>query len=221
MPADPGYYVPAAEATEQLPCLPGTYQPNAGATSCFITDAGYYVDIMAAVTQFACAPGYYQPFSGGVSCIAADPGFYVDTMAATAQLACPAGTTSTAAASVACTPVGYNFTGFFEPVDMAAVNVVKAGRAVPIKFSLGGDFGLDILAAGSPISTAVTCDNNAPTGEVEETVSPGASVLSYDAATDTYIYVWKTSRTWAKSCRVLTVTLDDGSVHEATFKFNQ
>src|SRR5258706_2774270 len=39
------------------------------------------------------------------------------------------------------------FSGFFPPVDNpTAVNVLKAGRAVPVKFSLGGNQGLDIFA---------------------------------------------------------------------------
>ena len=49
------------------------------------------------------------------------------------------------------------FTGFLQPVDNPpTVNTVKAGSAVPIKFSLGGNRGLAILAPGSPVVTAVT-----------------------------------------------------------------
>ena len=45
--------------------------------------------------------------------------------------------------------VVYDFDGFYRPVDMnSSSNSVKAGSAVPIKFSLDGDQGLDILAAG-------------------------------------------------------------------------
>jgi hypothetical protein len=48
---------------------------------------------------------------------------------------------------------GYLFSSFFPPVDNPpTVNMAKAGRAVPVRFSLGGDQGLDILAAGSPTS---------------------------------------------------------------------
>ena len=45
------------------------------------------------------------------------------------------------------------FSGFEEPVDESpTLNRMHAGRAVPLKFSLGGDRGLDIFAAGSPAS---------------------------------------------------------------------
>jgi hypothetical protein len=116
---------------------------------------------------------------------------------------------------------GYTFTGFFAPVDMAALNVVKAGRAIPIKFSLSGDYGLGIMAAGYPASAPIACDNSAPTDAIEETVSAGSSSLSYDPDTGQYTYVWKTNKTWANSCRTLTVMLDDGSVHQADFRFNR
>lgn len=46
-----------------------------------------------------------------------------------------------------------------------------------------------------------------------------ASSLSYDAASDMYTYVWKTNKSWAKTCRRLIVKLNDGSVHTADFGF--
>jgi hypothetical protein len=41
------------------------------------------------------------------------------------------------------------------------------------------------------------------------------------ARTDTYVYVWKTDRSWANTCRQLIVKLDDGSVHRANFQFTR
>src|SRR5215211_5096348 len=41
--------------------------------------------------------------------------------------------------------VVYDFGGFFSPVDdPPTVNTIRAGRAIPVQFSLGGDQGLDI-----------------------------------------------------------------------------
>jgi hypothetical protein len=49
----------------------------------------------------------------------------------------------------------YAFDGFYRPVDNPpVVNTVKAGQGIPVKFSLGGDFGLDIFEAGYPTPTA-------------------------------------------------------------------
>jgi hypothetical protein len=67
----------------------------------------------------------------------------------------PDPTNNTATASV---PPRFEFSGFYQPVDNApTVNKVNAGRAIPVKFSLGGDRGLGVLAAGSPNSIGVSC----------------------------------------------------------------
>lgn len=113
----------------------------------------------------------------------------------------------------------FAFSGFLAPVDnLPTINEVKAGRAVPVKFSLDGYYGLTILAPHSPSSQKVTCDSGAPVSDVEQTVAAGGSGLSYDAASDTYTYVWKTDKTWAGSCRQLVVQLTDGTFHLASFR---
>jgi protocatechuate 3,4-dioxygenase beta subunit len=118
-------------------------------------------------------------------------------------------------------PAGFDFDGFFRPVDnLPTVNSVKAGQAVPVKFSLGGDQGLDIFAADYPKSAVIPCESTALVDGVEQTVTAGGSSLSYDATSDTYTYVWKTSKSWASgTCRQLVLELSDGSVHRANFKF--
>jgi hypothetical protein len=115
----------------------------------------------------------------------------------------------------------YNFTGFFQPVEnLPVVNTMKAGAAVPITFSLGGDQGLDIFATGFPKSQPVSCSALSPLSDpVEITLTAGSSSLSYDPVTDQYTYVWKTTKGWAGTCRVLTVELDDGTQHLAYFQF--
>ncbi len=116
----------------------------------------------------------------------------------------------------------FQWSGFFQPVDnLPALNVAKAGSAIPIKFSLGGDQGLDIFAAGYPKSVQVACDTLAPQDAIEETVTTGSSGLTYDPTTDTYIYVWKTNKAWANSCRQFVFVLDDGTTHIANFKFTK
>lgn len=114
----------------------------------------------------------------------------------------------------------YRFSGFLAPVDNApTVNRVNAGAAVPVKFSLGGDWGLDVFEDGSPSSGAVACDTNEVVDDVEETVAASRSGLQYDAASGTYVYVWKTDQAWAGTCRVLRLRLDDGSTRSAYFRF--
>jgi hypothetical protein len=112
----------------------------------------------------------------------------------------------------------YPFQGFFAPVDNEPVlNVAKAGSAIPVKFSLGANYGLGILTAGSPFSQTINCSTTAPQDAIEQTVTAGGSSLQYDAIANQYTYVWKTDKGWANSCRRLSVGLDDGSVHTATF----
>ena len=116
--------------------------------------------------------------------------------------------------------VQFNFAGFFPPVaNPPAVNIVQAGRAIPVKFSLSGNKGLGIFAAGSPSSGQIPCNSSDPAAILEETVTAGGSSLSYDPVSDQYIYVWKTEPGWAGTCRQLVVQLSDGSVYRANFKF--
>jgi hypothetical protein len=106
------------------------------------------------------------------------------------------------------------FGGFVSPIkNPPATNSAKAGSAVPIKFSLGGNKGLNIFAAGYPKSQ--------PCGSTAATAidTPGASSLSYDASTGLYQINWKTQKVWAGTCRELVVKFADGSTGKATFSF--
>src|SRR6185436_20587947 len=105
----------------------------------------------------------------------------------------------------------YNFTGFFSPVDnLPTLNIVNAGRAIPVKFSLSGNKGLNIFAIGNPTSGEITCPGGTPV-EVEETITSGNSSLSYNAGSDQYNYVWATDPSWAGTCRQFVIVLSDGS----------
>jgi hypothetical protein len=115
--------------------------------------------------------------------------------------------------------VVYNFAGFFPPVDnLPILNVAKAGSAIPVKFSLSGNQGLNIFAAGYPTSVTTPCGTTAEDA-VEETVTANSSSLSYNPISDQYSYVWKTDKAWAGTCRTLVIRLNDGTLHKADFKF--
>jgi uncharacterized protein len=116
--------------------------------------------------------------------------------------------------------VHYAFSGYQAPVDNPpVVNSGKAGAGVPVKFSLGGNRGLDILFH-PPTSTGFTCETGAPI-DLLETEAAGGSGLTYDAATDTYTYIWKTQKTWAGTCRELDLTFRDGTFRTADFVFRK
>ncbi|UQN08819.1 PxKF domain-containing protein [Deinococcus sp. QL22] len=121
--------------------------------------------------------------------------------------------------------VNYNFTGFFQPIDMSTstnivYNTIKVGSAVPVKFKLGGNQGPNIFLAGSPSALMVNCATNATTDVVEEISAATVSGLQYDAAAGQYVYVWKTSTAYkVGSCYQLTVKFLDNTTQTAYFQF--
>jgi uncharacterized membrane protein len=121
------------------------------------------------------------------------------------------------------TPWGsrYAFGGFLRPLERApAVNVVNAGAAVPVKFSLGGYRGLGVFAAGYPVLVPASCTHGTPTGASVLAVTSGRSGLQYERAPDTYTFVWKTERAWTGTCGRLDVRFADGSAtHSVLFRF--
>lgn len=96
---------------------------------------------------------------------------------------------------------------------------IRAGQAIPLKFSLGDNYGLDILAAGSPASGPIACGSTDPIVPVEPASPVGASGLSYDPLKDVYNYVWATESAWAGTCRQVVLVLIDGTVLRANFNF--
>ena len=121
----------------------------------------------------------------------------------------------------------YNFSGFFPPVDNPGpgpnfvFNIAKAGSAIPVKFSLSGDQGLNIFDTGFPVAQKIPCNASSSLDPIEQTTTAGSSSLSYDATTDQYVYVWKTDKGWVNSCRKLIVQLNDGTAHTAYFNFTK
>ncbi|HEX8723402.1 MAG TPA: PxKF domain-containing protein [Pyrinomonadaceae bacterium] len=193
----PALNVPAGGVTAYLPL-------NSTATSMPVTFAVTASDNCAGVTLGV------SPASGSV--------FGVGPTTVTATATDGSGNKTTKQFTVT---VLYNFAGFFSPIsgNPLAFNEVKAGQAVPVKFSLSGYKGTGIFAPDSPTSVAINCDNGSPVSPLNETVLASNSGLNYDAASDRYIYVWKTQSAWKDTCRQLVVTLNDGSTHTALFKF--
>jgi CSLREA domain-containing protein len=115
--------------------------------------------------------------------------------------------------------VAYRFSGFFAPVDnLPIVNRATGGQAIPVKFSLGGYQGLSVFAPGSPSSQPIPCSGGASIDDIPSNTA-GGSGLQYDAASDTYTYVWKTEKSWKNTCRQLTIRLDEGSTRVLLFQF--
>ncbi len=123
------------------------------------------------------------------------------------------GNTSTATFTVS---VRFNFTGFGGRVsNPPAVNSTLAGNTIPITFSLSGDKGLNIFAAGSPSSQQVNCMTGTPIGA--STPATASSTLIFFGGQ--YSYYWVTSSAWAGTCRTFSMTLRDGTTRTLNFSF--
>lgn len=102
-------------------------------------------------------------------------------------------------------------------VGTSTVNVVAAGKVVPLRFLLGGNQGTSVLAGG-PTSTAIACPTTPRESRVDETLR-SATGLAYDARSLQYTYAWPTESGWAGTCRRVTLPLADGTTQSATFRF--
>lgn len=100
---------------------------------------------------------------------------------------------------------------------MTAENIAKPGQAIPVKFSLHGDQGLDVVTSARFVAEGNT---TSLVGEVIDTTTAGVSGLSYDPVSDQYTYVWKTPKTLSLKKGYFELSLSDGTRHrfDVTFK---
>jgi len=120
-----------------------------------------------------------------------------------------------AAGNTSSTTVTYNvhwpFGGITPPFGVR--NEVQAGSAFPVRFSLGGDWGLDVFAAGYPKSKVC--------GEDDSTLESTTTAEDFSYADGDYKYVWKTRPQWKGQCRELVLRFIDNTEQRATFEFKQ
>ena len=121
--------------------------------------------------------------------------------------------------AVATYQVVYEWRGFRSPLG-DRVERRKAGSAVPVKFTLGGDQGLGVLAAGSPAFQPTSCATGAAIGSPRPVALQGGG-LRYNAGSASYELVWKTDRSLAGTCGRLELRLVDGTTHSALFDFRR
>jgi hypothetical protein len=109
--------------------------------------------------------------------------------------------------------VVYVFDGFATPLTAWPAFAPVDGGDIPVKFSLGTDFGPNVIAGA--VSRRVACDTAAPAGSFE--AATGST--SYSAGPNRYTFRWSTDGAWAGTCRELQLTLNDGTVHRAGVRF--
>jgi len=112
--------------------------------------------------------------------------------------------------------------GFHQPVEpvAGALNAVKGGSTVPLKFNVYNASGVEITNPANIVNpgfvmTRIACE----TGEPEETVnaeSTGGTQLRYDTTARQFVQNWKTPKT-PGACYLVKVT-GDGLLISARFK---
>jgi hypothetical protein len=115
----------------------------------------------------------------------------------------------------------YTFEGFFSPVDNPPIlNQSKAGSAVPVKWRItqNGTPVSDPNSFVSLTSREVNCGTLETTGIDEIETYVGSSGLQY-LGDGRWQFNWQTLKSYVGKCRIMTVTLNDGSTHDADFKF--
>ncbi|WP_328852617.1 PxKF domain-containing protein [Micromonospora globbae] len=153
--------------------------------------------------------------SGPAGCVVTGYRTDVGTHTLTATATDVAGNVGTATQTYTVLP--WTVKGFHEPVDMGgAVNTVKGGSTVPLKFEVfSGDTELTDPALVTMAAERVACGDATGTDDVE-TVTSGATGLRYDPDAGQFVYNWKTPAT-PGACYTVTATARDGSSVTALF----
>lgn len=118
---------------------------------------------------------------------------------------------------------GYVFSGFQSPVNPEALNMAKAGQAIPLKFRVTDSTGSPVsdLTQVSVRSAGVACGIGGDLiGDPVEAYATGKSGLQ-NLGNGYYQFNWSTEKGWANICRLLQLDLGDGITHTALFHFKK
>jgi hypothetical protein len=130
---------------------------------------------------------------------------------------------NTGHASFTVTVRPFTFLGFFQPVDnLPALNTVKGGATVPLKWKLQGEGNVeitDVKAVALLNAQAVNCTGLAATQENPlDLTATGGTVLRYDPTAMQFIFNWQTPKA-SGTCWRVDVTFTDGQpARSANFK---
>jgi hypothetical protein len=97
-----------------------------------------------------------------------------------------------------------------------SLTTAKAGANLNLRFTLDGDQGMEVIAAGYPRSGPYTC-GGAPLLDATEPVTGDANF----AGVGQYSFAWKTNKAWANSCRTFVLKLADGTYHYVDVFFDR
>jgi hypothetical protein len=120
----------------------------------------------------------------------------------------------------------YYFRGFGTPVDAGALNIAKAGRAIPLKWQVFDYTTAPVLDLDSAVvrisSVAIPCEGSGDPTDVIEEYAAGGSGLQ-NLGDGVYQLNWETSRSYSGTCRRVRLDLGernpDGSIFYRTADF--
>lgn len=120
-------------------------------------------------------------------------------------------------------PARYEFGGFGSPIaNLPSVNSIRAGRVVPLKWTLHDTEGLLVVSLAAITRLAslpASCETRIPLDDNQLLQATGGTSLRYDPLSNQFVYNWKTPSEWAGTCRTLVLELDDGQKQYANFRF--
>jgi hypothetical protein len=109
--------------------------------------------------------------------------------------------------------------GFLPPImNPPQVNSASTGSTIPIKWQLrdaSGNVITDVGTVKSVTYQAADCTFTQPFGSTPIALPTGGTFLRYDTSTNQFVYNWSTPTT--AGCYVFTLTLTDGTQHQAYF----
>jgi len=168
---------------------------------------------------FSCADGGsgVATCSGSVANGAALDTSTSGTHTFTVQATDAVGNTAAATVTYSVAAAGYQWLGWSWPYASDEANRAEAGRTIPLGFSVGGAGGRAVVAglwvAPVPCGGAATVSPSDPSARPADWQGP------WSVSDGRTILLWRTSRSWAGSCRQVLLRLTDGSVHRLVFDF--
>ena len=112
----------------------------------------------------------------------------------------------------------YTLTGFYHPTDaMPAVNTVKGGSTVPLKFNVYVNGEEKTTTTGLVFTVAQTSCSGGPEDAIETTVT-GGTILRWDATAHQFIQNWQVPKNPVGACYIVRMAAPDGDSLIATFK---
>lgn len=189
------------------------------------------VDLTNPIVACAAPPTFFTGAAGTVSATVADAisgaaqavvSASVSTATAGQHVASLTGSDNAGrTTTVQCAYTVHRFDGFFRPVREGSVNTLNAGQTLPLKWRLTD-------ASGSPITGHSTATVTARTAACALGTSPdlareaaaGSSGLQ-DLGDGYYQFNWATPKSYAKSCKTVSLDLGAGVVHSIAVEFRK